>query len=192
ATGDIARRVGRGVATMASMMLIKGTTQAFVSHLNACKVRRQLGTFVRFYHATALSPTKNKLPSPPPLQVRPPRLSSQKKLSPKTRFDVVKPIKHGNLTIIPPRLSRQKAAESFTGIELIFWGTGGGMPTPQRGATSISLRAEGKNWLFDAGEGTQRAMNEATHRVPHGGLGRVFLTHLHGDHVYGLPGLLRV
>ncbi|MGG1514953.1 ribonuclease Z [Paenibacillus oryzisoli] len=76
-------------------------------------------------------------------------------------------------------------------MELYFLGTGAGMPSKQRNVTSIALNLldeRGTYWLFDCGEGTQ-------HQIMHSPvkLGRteiLFVTHLHGDHLYGLPGLL--
>jgi ribonuclease Z len=68
-------------------------------------------------------------------------------------------------------------------------GTGAGVPTPERGLPSIALVYRGSIVLLDAGEGTQRAMSKA-------GLSplkveAIFITHLHGDHFFGLPGLLQ-
>ena len=56
--------------------------------------------------------------------------------------------------------------------------------------TSIALSfvQSGKVWLFDCGEGTQQQILRAPVKISR--LERVFLTHLHGDHLFGLPGLL--
>ena len=71
---------------------------------------------------------------------------------------------------------------------MVFLGTSGCVPTPERSAPSLALRREGELLIFDCGEGTQRQLMRS-------GLGfparmRIFITHLHGDHVFGLPGLL--
>lgn len=76
-------------------------------------------------------------------------------------------------------------------MELYFLGTGAGMPTRLRNVTSVALsllQERGTVWLFDAGEGTQQQMLRSP--VKPGRLEFIFLTHLHGDHLYGVPGLL--
>jgi len=71
---------------------------------------------------------------------------------------------------------------------LVFLGTSAGVPTQRRGLPSIALRWGGDLLLFDCGEGTQRQMAIAGVGFP--SEMKVFLTHMHGDHVLGLPGLL--
>lgn len=74
-------------------------------------------------------------------------------------------------------------------ISLVFLGTSSGIPTLERNVSSIALVNENKSiWLFDCGDGTQIQMLRkglVFHRIT-----TVFITHLHGDHCYGLPGLL--
>jgi ribonuclease Z len=75
------------------------------------------------------------------------------------------------------------------GIDVIFLGTGGSLPTKERGLPAVALRRDGELFLFDCGEGTQRQMM-------HAGLGfnrpmSIMISHLHGDHILGLPGLLQ-
>ncbi|MEM3607941.1 MAG: ribonuclease Z [Candidatus Bathyarchaeia archaeon] len=74
-------------------------------------------------------------------------------------------------------------------LEVIFLGTGGSMPTRGRGLPSIAVRREGEIILFDCGEGTQR--QAATASLSTLKISRIFITHLHGDHVLGLPGLIQ-
>jgi len=71
---------------------------------------------------------------------------------------------------------------------LVFLGTSAGLPTQRRGLPSIALRWGGDLLLFDCGEGTQRQMAIAGVGFP--SEMKVFITHMHGDHVLGLPGLL--
>lgn len=72
-------------------------------------------------------------------------------------------------------------------MEVTFLGTSGAVPTPERNPIGILLRREGDRILLDVGEGIQRQMM----RFGTGfGLDHVVITHLHGDHYYGLPGLL--
>ena len=67
-------------------------------------------------------------------------------------------------------------------------GTSSGRPTPARNVSALAISTEGEWWLFDCGEGTQSQILRAGlsfHR-----LSGIFITHLHGDHFNGLPGLL--
>lgn len=76
-------------------------------------------------------------------------------------------------------------------MELLFLGTGAGTPSRQRNVTSIALNLHGVRsgcWLFDCGEGTQHQMMRS--QVKTGKIDKIFITHLHGDHIFGLPGLL--
>lgn len=76
-------------------------------------------------------------------------------------------------------------------MELYFLGTNAGIPTLQRNVTSIALRLLEERrsiWMFDCGEGTQHQILRSPLRL--GKLEKLFITHLHGDHLFGLPGLL--
>jgi ribonuclease Z len=73
-------------------------------------------------------------------------------------------------------------------MKVVTLGTGGAIPTAQRSLPATALIREGEMLLFDCGEGTQLQMRRA-----HTGFGRltkIFISHLHGDHLAGLPGLL--
>ncbi|WP_342324309.1 ribonuclease BN [Kosakonia sp. BYX6] len=77
-------------------------------------------------------------------------------------------------------------------MELIFLGTSAGVPTRARNVTAILLNLQHPTraglWLFDCGEGTQHQMLRTAFHP--GKLDNIFITHLHGDHLFGLPGLL--
>ena len=75
------------------------------------------------------------------------------------------------------------------GIEIVFLGTGGSLPTKERGLPSVALRRDGELVLFDCGEGTQRQMMHASLGFNRPTL--ILVSHLHGDHILGLPGLLQ-
>lgn len=75
-------------------------------------------------------------------------------------------------------------------MQVTFLGTSSGVPTRSRNVSSVALRLpqRAELWLFDCGEGTQHQFLRSDLRLSQ--LRRVFVTHMHGDHVFGLPGLL--
>ncbi|MBO4510789.1 MAG: ribonuclease Z [Lachnospiraceae bacterium] len=73
-------------------------------------------------------------------------------------------------------------------LDICLLGTGGMMPLPYRRLTSLMTRFNGSSLLIDCGEGTQVAIRErgwSFHDID-----VVCITHFHGDHISGLPGLL--
>ncbi|MGQ1839172.1 ribonuclease Z [Kocuria turfanensis] len=72
--------------------------------------------------------------------------------------------------------------------ELVVLGTASQVPTRTRNHNGYLLRWDGAGLLFDPGEGTQRQMIHAG--VSATQVTRICLTHVHGDHCYGLPGVL--
>ena len=72
---------------------------------------------------------------------------------------------------------------------ITFLGTSATVPTVERNHTSILLRYKEENILIDCGEGTQRQFRKA--KLNMGKITRILITHWHGDHVLGLPGVLQ-
>lgn len=75
-------------------------------------------------------------------------------------------------------------------VEITFLGTSSGVPTRSRNVSSVALRLpqRAEVWLFDCGEGTQHQLLRSDLRSSQ--IQRIFITHMHGDHIYGLMGLL--
>ncbi|THE14975.1 ribonuclease Z [Bacillus timonensis] len=76
-------------------------------------------------------------------------------------------------------------------MEVVFLGTGAGVPAKERNVTSIALQLLDERratWLFDCGEATQHQILYTS--IKPGKIEKVFITHLHGDHIFGLPGFL--
>ncbi|TYZ61090.1 hypothetical protein PybrP1_004551 [[Pythium] brassicae (nom. inval.)] len=76
----------------------------------------------------------------------------------------------------------------FDGFELLFLGTSAGSPSVRRNPTALCLRLPQHVWLFDCAEGSLRQLMKSAVRVPL--TSKFFITHMHGDHLYGLPGIL--
>jgi ribonuclease Z len=73
-------------------------------------------------------------------------------------------------------------------FHLVFLGTAGSTPTVDRGCPAVLMIRGGERILVDCGEGTQRQLMRS---VGLARIGTILLTHLHGDHYLGLPGLLK-
>jgi ribonuclease Z len=74
-------------------------------------------------------------------------------------------------------------------LEVVFLGTAGSIPTIARSLPAIMIRRKGEFILFDCGENAQRQMINA--RLGFNKKMKVFVTHMHGDHILGLPGLIQ-
>src|SRR5690625_3048048 len=76
-------------------------------------------------------------------------------------------------------------------MEMTFLGTGAGTPSKERNvsALALSLLQESNSiWLFDCGEATQHQLLYTN--IKPRKINKIFITHLHGDHIFGLPGFL--
>ena len=74
-------------------------------------------------------------------------------------------------------------------LDIVFLGTAGSMPTPQRAPAALLVRRGGDRLLFDCAEGTQRQLLRSSVGLPE--LEEIFVTHFHADHVLGLPGMFK-
>jgi ribonuclease Z len=81
------------------------------------------------------------------------------------------------------------AAPTTGGRELVVLGTASQVPTRERNHNGYLLRWDGVGVLFDPGEGTQRQMTLAG--VAASEVDAICITHAHGDHCLGLPGVLQ-
>ncbi|MDM0496483.1 ribonuclease Z [Clostridium perfringens] len=73
-------------------------------------------------------------------------------------------------------------------LNVTFLGTGGGMPMPNRFLSSVVMNFKGRKILLDCGEGTQVSMR--VNGTGFKSIDIICISHIHGDHIYGLPGLL--
>ena len=74
-------------------------------------------------------------------------------------------------------------------LRLIFFGTSSAIPTDKRNLSSIAIIRDGELFIFDVGEGMQKAFLKS--KIGINKSTRIFITHLHGDHCLGLLGLLQ-
>ncbi|MCL5730190.1 MAG: ribonuclease Z [Candidatus Pacearchaeota archaeon] len=74
-------------------------------------------------------------------------------------------------------------------VKITFLGTSGAVPTPERNHPAILLCSGKENVLVDCGEGTQTQFRKA--KISAAKLTKLLITHWHGDHVLGIPGLLQ-
>jgi len=77
----------------------------------------------------------------------------------------------------------------MTQLRIIFLGTGGSWPTIKRNVSAIAIKRGSEILLFDCGEGTQRQFQQSN--LSYMQISKIFITHFHGDHFLGVPGLIQ-
>jgi ribonuclease Z len=77
----------------------------------------------------------------------------------------------------------------MTQLSILFLGTGGSWPTLKRNVSSIAIKRGREIILFDCGEGTQRQFQKSD--LSYMQISKIFISHFHGDHFLGLPGLIQ-
>lgn len=81
------------------------------------------------------------------------------------------------------------SVRTMTQLSITFLGTGGSWPTVKRNVSAIAVKRGRDIILFDCGEGTQRQFQKSS--LSYMQISHVFITHFHGDHFLGLPGLIQ-
>ncbi len=74
-------------------------------------------------------------------------------------------------------------------MEVVFLGTAGSVPTRERSLPSVAVVHNGRTYLLDCGEGTQRQF--FLHSLNISKVDYIFISHVHGDHIIGIAGLIR-
>ncbi|KAF8192461.1 beta-lactamase-like protein [Pholiota molesta] len=77
---------------------------------------------------------------------------------------------------------------SFSSLNVTFLGTASAQPSTTRNHSALALRLGKDVWLFDCGEATQHRLQKST--VKMGKIEKIFITHTHGDHIFGLTALM--
>ena len=77
----------------------------------------------------------------------------------------------------------------MTQLSIIFLGTGGSWPTIARNVSALAVKRGSEILLFDCGEGTQRQFQKSN--LSYMQISKIFISHFHGDHFLGLPGLIQ-
>ncbi|KAH9818737.1 beta-lactamase-like protein [Melampsora americana] len=88
----------------------------------------------------------------------------------------------------PRPMNINRACNPPDQFEINFLGTSAGKPTTFRNPSSLAVRMDGDIWMFDCGEATTHQMMRTTLKASN--VKKIFITHLHGDHVLGLISFL--
>ncbi|KZV76923.1 Metallo-hydrolase/oxidoreductase [Peniophora sp. CONT] len=86
------------------------------------------------------------------------------------------------------RAASSASPQALTSVNVTFLGTASAQPSSTRNHSSLALRLDGDVWLFDCGEATQHQIQRSN--VKMGKINKVFVTHTHGDHIFGLVPLM--
>ncbi|KAF9452423.1 Metallo-hydrolase/oxidoreductase [Macrolepiota fuliginosa MF-IS2] len=87
-----------------------------------------------------------------------------------------------------PDMAAEVTTATIGNINITFLGTASAQPSRTRNHSSLALRLGGDVWLFDCGEATQNQIQKSD--VKMGRIKKIFITHTHGDHIFGLKPLL--
>ena len=93
-------------------------------------------------------------------------------------------------TVFHPNTPNAIKAQFFQGMSVTFLGTGSGQPNLWRACSSAAVRLGGRTIMVDCGEGSQIQMMKSKGLVTFQDIDTVLITHMHADHILGLPGLL--
>ncbi|KAL5492506.1 hypothetical protein ACEPAI_3953 [Sanghuangporus weigelae] len=93
-------------------------------------------------------------------------------------------------TMPPTRTKTAAQSATFSSIDVTFLGTASAVPSSTRNQSALAVHLGGRGdlWLFDCGESTQRRLQESTLRM--GKIKKIFITHTHGDHIFGIAPLM--
>jgi len=87
-----------------------------------------------------------------------------------------------------PEVFKTKKTTKLSDLKLCILGNGSAVPTSSSNPSGQILNYKGSQFMFDCGEGTQMQMIK--YKIKHRKLDHIFISHLHGDHFYGLIGLI--